>query len=502
MAKKLDLNKSVFILTQEYPELIDIMAELGFTEITQKAMRHSIGKMVTIPKGAKMKNIPMTKIVMTLMEHGFELVGERPEISFGVSAETEETATGNSPESRTEQLKAYLKRLGEGEDLEEVRADFVRAFREVDASEIMQAEQELLAEGTPLSEVQRLCDVHSALFHGATIEERIANAEKEVEASLERKKARDKSAPVQNGTDEQGLAAVMGEKIGHPLYTLTKENNALSQLIAKFKKKRNGSLLPSIRELSIHYAKKGDLLYPLLKVTYGISGPSDVMWTVDDEIRDELSALAREKEHDEEWNVRLDAVLARAEEMIYKEQNILFPICAAHFTEEEWYGIYRDSKDYAVCLGVEKEIWEEAENAGTMASVATEDEIVMPGGHLTMEQLTALLNTIPMEITFVDADNINRFFNEGPKVFKRPVMTIDRDVFSCHPPKIEPMVRQIIDDFRNNRRDEVSVWMKKGGRTMLVQYMAVRDAAGKYIGTVELVQDMEFAKTHFLGEKE
>lgn len=248
--------------------------------------------------------------------------------------------------------------------------------------------------------------------------------------------------------------------------------------------------------------KKGDLLYPLLKVKYGISGPSDVMWTVDDEIRDELSALAREKEHNEEWNVRLDAVLARAEEMIYKEQNILFPICAAHFTEEEWYGIYRDSKDYAACFGVEKEIWEEAENAGTIPSAVTEGEIVMPGGHLTMEQLTALLNTIPMEITFVDADNINRFFNEGPKVFKRPVMTIDRDVFSCHPPKIEPMVRQIIDDFRNKRRDEVSVWMKKGGRTMLVQYMAVRDAAGKYIGTVELVQDMEFAKTHFLGEKE
>lgn len=505
MAKKLDLNKSVFILTQEYPELIDIMAELGLTEITKKAMRHSIGKVVTIPKGAKMKNIPMTKIVTALMEHGFELVGEGSEISFAVSAETEETektAAGNSSESRTEQLKTYLKRLGDGEDLEEVRADFVRAFREVEASEIMQAEQELLAEGTPLSQVQRLCDVHSALFHGATIEERIANAEKEVEASLERKKARDKSAPVQNGTDKEMLAAVMGEKIGHPLYTLTKENNALSQLLAKFKKKRDGALLPSIRELSIHYAKKGDLLYPLLKVKYGISGPSDVMWTVDDEIRDELGVLAREKEHDEEWNVRLDAVLARAEEMIYKEQNILFPICAAHFTEEEWYGIYRDSKDYAVCLGVEKETWEEAENVGTISSAVTEGEIVMPGGHLTMEQLTALLNTIPMEITFVDADNINRFFNEGPKVFKRPVMAIDREVFSCHPPKIEPMVRQIIDDFRNNRRDEVSVWMKKGGRTMLVQYLAVRDAAGKYIGTVELVQDMEFAKTHFLGENE
>ena len=132
---------------------------------------------------------------------------------------------------------------------------------------------------------------------------------------------------------------------------------------------------------------------------------------------------------------------------------------------------------------------------------AEEEEIVMPGGHLTIEQLIALLNTIPMEITFVDAVNINRFFNEGPKVFKRPLMAIDREVFSCHPPKIEPMVRQIIDDFRNKRRDEVSVWMEKGGRTMLVKYMAVRDRTGRYIGTVELVQDMEFAREHFLGDK-
>ena len=83
---------------------------------------------------------------------------------------------------------------------------------------------------------------------------------------------------------------------------------------------------------------------------------------------------------------------------------------------------------------------------------------------------------------------------------KRPGMAIDREVFSCHPPKIEPMVRQIIDDFRNNRRDEVPVWMEKGGSTMLVKYMAVRDKSGAYLGTVELVQNMEFAKTFFLGE--
>lgn len=505
MAKKLDLNKTVYELTQEYPELIDIMAELGFTEITKKAMLHSVGKMMTIPRGAKMKNIPMTNIVTSLMRQGFELVGGMPDLATAVQPEKKVTVTGNSPESRTEQIKSYLNRLGKGEALEDVRADFVREFGEVEASEIMQAEQELLKGGTPLSEVQRLCDLHSALFHGSTMEERRANAEKEVKASILRQQAQkeeDKSAPAQtNNTDKNARAAALEMVVGHPLYTFAKENKKLSELLKIFKESREASLIPSIRELSIHYAKKGDLLYPLLKVRYGISGPSDVMWTVDDEIRDELGFLAGETEHDEEWNSRLDAVLTRAEEMIYKEQNILFPICAVNFAEEEWYGIYQDSKDYAVCLGVAQERWEEAENAMVTTATGPEGEIVMPGGHLTIEQLTALLNTIPMEISFVDTDNINRFFNEGPKVFKRPSMAIDRDVFSCHPPKIEPMVRQIIDDFRNNRRDDVSVWMEKGGRTMLVKYLAVRDKTGKYIGTVELVQDMEFAKEHFFGNK-
>ena len=505
MSKKLDLTKSVYELTQEYPELIDIMAGLGFTEITRKTMLNSVGKIMTIPKGAKMKNISMMDVVTTLMGKGFEPVGQMPDLSAVETAPQEEATVPAEPQSRTEQLKAYLRRLGDGEDMEAVRADFVREFGEVEASEIMQAEQELMKEGTPLSEVQRLCDVHSALFHGSTKEEKIANAEKEVEASLLRQKAQEEIArrdsyPKKDYTDKNVRAAALEAVTGHPLYTFTRENDALADLLARFKDTRDEALLPAIRELSVHYAKKGDLLYPLLKVRYGISGPSDVMWTVDDEIRDELGALAKDADHGEAWNARLDAVLTRAEEMIYKEQNILFPICAVNFTEKEWQGIYHDSRDYAVCFGVAQEAWAEAEAAEKAeAASASDGEIVMPGGHMTVEQLTALLNTIPVEITFIDADNINRFFNEGPKVFKRPGMALDREVFSCHPPKIEPMVRQIIDDFRNNRRDEVPVWMEKNGRTMLVKYMAVRDKAGSYLGTVEVVQDMEFAKEHFKG---
>lgn len=538
--KPLDLNRSVHDLVKEYPELQQIMYDLGFTEINKKAMLNSIGKIMTIPKGAKMKGISMLDVVSTLTSKGFQLVGEMPSTVNLDEAGSEDVKASGAPESKEERtalLKGYLKRLGEGEDLESVRADFVEKFNSVDASEIMQAEQELIAEGTPITEIQKLCDLHSALFHGATQEEKIANAGSAVIESMKAKKQEEiKNTLAANSTgpmstaeereklqqDKLQLAASLIAIPGHPLETLTRENDVLAQRISDTRsaienKASNEEILnklEGVREIAIHYAEKGDLIYPHLNVQYGISGPSNVMWTVDDEIRDEMTALTKKCTFDDAWFEKVLAVLTRAEEMIYKESNILFPICALNFATEEWYRIYHDSKDYADCMGIVANVWPEAEEyektmfdkkpedeaVENATSSSNNDEIVMPGGHVTLEQLTALLNTIPVEITFVDENNINRYFNEGPKLFKRPSMAIDREVFSCHPPKIEPMVRTIIEDFRNGVRDEFPVWVEKQGKTMLVKYMAVRDKDGKYLGTAEFVQEMDFAKEHFQSE--
>lgn len=413
-------------------------------------------------------------------------------------------------DNRIDLLKSYLARLGKGEALDTVRADFVEHFKDVEASEIMRAEQEMMKEGTPLSEVQKLCDLHSALFHGSTTEEQIQKAETAVKESLRKENTQ------ADYSRKKELCKELTEIQGHPLNTFAKENEALQALLLEAKDTHScegiKDLINKLLDISVHYAKKGDLLYPHLKVQYQISGPSDVMWTVDDEIRDELSELARlfegtslsERaafpELTEEEKTRLLAVINRMDEMIYKEKNILFPICAVNFTEEEWMAIYFDSMDYKECFGVEKGIWADAKKVDRKSDAAV-DEIKMPGGHMSLAQLTALLNTIPMEISFIDDKDINRYFNEGPKVFKRPGMAIDRDVFSCHPPKIEAMVRAILTNLRNGTKDSVPVWMEKNGRTMLVTYMAVRDAAGVYLGTVELVQDMEAAKAHFEKSK-
>ncbi len=390
-----------------------------------------------------------------------------------------------------EKIKGYLKRLSENESLESVKADFVKEFKDVDSAEIIKAEQQLIKEGMPIMEVQKLCDVHSALFHGMTTEEQTQESPKE---KADRIKAERLSAT-------KKLIDIKG----HPLSTFTRENKALEELIKQSRQALDNNnvteeLLYKLKQVGIHYAKKGDLLYPHLKVKYEISGPSDVMWTTDDDIRDELNALIKQKNHNEEWNKDFDNVLTRIEEMIYKEANILFPNCALNFTTNEWHVIYDYLKDYDECFGVESMVWEEAEKiakAKDINSIFSGEEIIMSGGHMNVEQLTAMLNTIPLEITFVDENNINRYFNEGPKVFKRPGMAIDREVFTCHPPKVEQQVRRIIEEFRNNTLDKVPMWTNKNGRDMLVTYMAVRNRQGKYLGTLELVQDMEFAKEHY-----
>lgn len=514
MEKKLDLSKSVYDLVKEYPEVTEIMKSLGFSEITNKVMLNSVGKIMTIPKGAKMKGVSMIDIVGAFMKAGFTLEGEMPNLHGDEAASAKDTpvetaatqveepkASQNTETNeedtvtdseRVEQLKGFLKRLGTGEELGAVREDFASQFKHVEASEIMKAEQGLMREGTPLEEVQQLCDLHSALFHGSTIHEQMEEEHAKVEAALE-------------AQDKKQTVTTLVETIGHPLNQMTEENKALNDLIEELRPKvadKTATVddVNRVRQLSVHYAKKGDLLYPKLKVDYAIGGPSMVMWTVDGDIRDQLGDLAKSSQSVDDWYRRFDELLTRAQEMIYKEQNILFPICAENFTTQDWYQIYKDTAQYEEIFGVKRIAWPEADAAlatQTRKSSGDDNTIGLIGGTLTVDQLDAMLNTMPMEVTFVDHEDINRYFNDGEKVFKRPTTAIGRDVYSCHPPKVEPIVRGIIDSFRKGDRDNVAVWLEKQGRPFYVNYMAVRDQHNNYIGTLELVQDMQFAKEHF-----
>lgn len=351
--KQIDLSQSIFMITRLHPEVIEIMADLGFKDIRKSVIRNSVGKLMTIPKGARTRGIDLGEIIKALEDHGFTIINKENSGATAVhhSVTTNPSAKVTTPEHRTtakpsepkprpsarpafslssskaspEQirlLKSYLRRLGEGEDIETVRKDFKENFEEVEAADIMRAEQELIAEGEPIAKVQQLCDLHSALFHGSTKEERFANAEKEVAKSIqrqqeERHRQMQEKRWVAEAHDNIDAASQLIAVDGHPLQTFTYENKAMEVVLENAHKAADagidlGSFVAQARDIAIHYAKKGDLLYPLLKVKYDVSGPSQVMWTVDGEIRSELSYLANDANHDDKWTGRAEAVLKRA----------------------------------------------------------------------------------------------------------------------------------------------------------------------------------------------
>lgn len=585
--KVLDMKRNVHDLATEFPEVIDIMIELGFKDISNPVALNTMGRVMTIPKGSQIKGIDLESIVNLFEDKGFEVINV-PEIEKKKKAQTaevkdepakptfdisklnipdfakayiredgtvevdkvpdfvknfldadgridpsklpsfmagsenkaeegpaqEETKKPKNASEREVLLRSYIERLTNGEDLETVRAEFVENFKEVDALEIANAEQHLIKSGVPYQEVQKLCDVHSALFHGSTKQEKIMNAEKAVAASKEAAQRR------MNGANDRKEAEVKAQALvaepGHPLNVLTLENEGIAEQIAVVNKLFEDGAdrtviteeLNKLRAVSIHYAKKGDIIYTILKTRYDVTGPSDVMWTVDDEIRDELRRVTDGTLSDEEWLEKSKAVVKRADEMLFKEANILFPICVQFFKDEEWEEVGRDLKEYDYCLLKEEPAeWDKASKEDYTHRAAKEgkngaagnDEVIFALGHMTPYQLEAMLNTIPLELTFVDHVDMNRYYNDNgeKKLFKRPISSLDREVYTCHPPTIEPMVRSIISSFKSGAQDKVEVWMNKGENEVLVSYRAVRDPQGNYVGTLECVQIMDEIRDHY-----
>lgn len=254
MSKTINFKETVWEICSKYPEAKDILARLGFHDITKPGVLNTAGKFMTIPWGASMRGIDLSKVTLEFLANGFEIEGAgsgKSRKHDGENAAPAAASAGASPDappadkdSRTALLKEYVGRLSRGDSLEAVRKDFVAHFQSVDAAEIANAEQELILSGTPVAEVQKLCDVHSALFHGATREEQIANAEKAVQASA--------------GDADNPLSKIPG----HPVGVFAAENNALSGLISEIKKCVSAGdhedvlreKLRAFRAVTVHYA--------------------------------------------------------------------------------------------------------------------------------------------------------------------------------------------------------------------------------------------------------
>lgn len=451
MAKELDLNKPVADLVAQFPELAQAMAEIGFTEITNPIALNLMGRVVTIPQGAAIKGFDLADVIHQLEVKGFT-------IAKNVSAD--------SSADRVNLLKSMIQRLNEGESLESVRKDFVAHFSSVSAQEIADAEQQLIQNGTPISEVQQLCDVHSALMH-SSVKNEIADI-----------------------------------PVGHPVQVMQLENSALSALIASLgehiKSEDIDDVISGFKKLNAihsHYGKKEDLMMSIL-YNHGVTGPSQVMWAVDDEIKLAIRTINKKLSADTFAALKpaMTDVLTRVSEMIFKEENIFLPLTLKFFSQDEWFAVYRDMAEYDLALiddvpkWSEGETWLATEKAADQPA-AENDCLCFPTGELSFQQLQAILKLLPIDITFIDAtDKIRFFINEG-KTFNRPKLALGNDVFTCHPPKVLPMIRQLLADFKSKKRSRMEVQRFIKGKPTSVQYIAVYDEDSKYVGTVEFVQD-------------
>ena len=187
-----------------------------------------------------------------------------------------------------------------------------------------------------------------------------------------------------------------------------------------------------------------------------------------------------------------ERALAAVEEMIYKEENILFPMSMQTLTENEWAEIWVASPQYGWCLVEPQTGYTPPATANAATSAVPKDgTIMMPTGHVSVEQLVAVLSTLPLDLTFVDAEDRVAFFSEGPdRIFARSKAIVGRKVQHCHPPRSADTVNKILDDFRSGRQTVAEFWINFQGKFVHIRYFAVRNPAGDYLGTVELTQDL------------
>ncbi len=390
----------------------------------------------------------------------------------------------NNREYRQNVLKALISQLHDGKSVDEVKGKFAEVFENVSAEEIAQAEMVLIREGVPVSEVQRLCDVHAAVFKGS-IEE------------------------IHRPTDLSRIP-------GHPAHTLKRENRAIEKIVGSIRSKlvhipdkeavnalKHG--LERLADIDNHYLKKENLFFPYME-KYGITAPPKVMWGVDDEIRAQIKAIRTnlETKNVSQLKEQVDSLLNKITEMIFKEESIMLPMLLENLTQDEWKIIADDSLDLGYCLIDSVPEWNplvEKETEQVKHQERTPGVVTLPTGTLEIEELTHLLNTLPIDITFVDKDDTVKYFSQGAeRVFPRNKAIIGRKVANCHPPASVHIVEELVEDFKSGKKEHEDFWIPAGEKYILIRYFAVRGESGEYLGVLEVTQNIKPIQT-ITGEK-
>ena len=390
----------------------------------------------------------------------------------------------NNKQKRIEIMKSLIRQLDEGVTEERVKHQLETMLDEADYSDVFMMEVQLVKEGITAERIQELCDTHTRVL----------------------KKHLDLQETPQTVP-------------GHPVHTFIQENKELmkttaavrllAEKIAALPADEDASdlmlgvqgNLNNLMDVEKHYRRKENLLFPYFEKN-NLPGPPMVMWGKHDEVRKQLSEITASLQQTERISAgEAEAFLTLAvlpaleavDDMVYKEEKIMYPTALDLLTEQDWYEIYLQSDEYGYCLYAPQFEWtpEGGFHKEMQKTAASNGKVQMPTGSFSLQELIATFSTLPFDLTFVDAEDTVRYFSPGrERIFDRSRAILGRKVQYCHPPKSVHIVNKIVKDFKDGSQERAKFWINMGGKFIYICYYAVRDAQGAYLGTLEVTQDL------------
>jgi uncharacterized protein len=249
-----------------------------------------------------------------------------------------------------------------------------------------------------------------------------------------------------------------------------------------------------------HFLREENILFPMIE-KHGITEPPAVMWMEHGDIKEQKKKLQTliadlEKTGFQTYKQRLNETSQLLGNLLqshfYKENNVLYPTAMNVITEQEWLGIRKEFDEIGYCCFTPPALTTPAQKTEAQAAKpAAEGLLQFETGNFSQEQLEAVLNTLPVDITFVDADDTVRFFNKPEqRLFVRTKAVIGRKVQMCHPQKSLYMVAKIVEAFKTGKKNTAEFWITLNNRFVFIRFFSVRDSNGKYLGAIEVVQDL------------
>ncbi len=390
----------------------------------------------------------------------------------------------NNRQQRIDIMKGLIRQLHKGAPEDKIKKQLETMLDEADYSDVFLMEVQLMQEGIEQESIRDLCDTHTKVL--------------------------------KKHLDLQETPKTIP---GHPVHTMVEENKALTKtaqrvryMIEKINElKESTDVTENIREIQAelnllmdvdkHYRRKENLLFPFFEKK-DMRGPPAVMWGKHDETRDLLKLTldglqgieSIESQEAQAYNLfaivpSLDAI----EDMIYKEEKILFPTALDLLTEQDWYEIYIQSEEIGYCIYVPEFEWQPSGGIHNEIKkpAAQGNRVQMPTGSFNLDELISAFSVMPFDLTFVDKDDTVRYFSPGKeRIFDRTRAILGRKVQYCHPPKSVRIVNQILADFKAGKQDKARFWIQMGPKFVYIVYYALRDDEGNYSGTLEVTQEV------------